>query len=278
MALPVEEMAAFPPGTTFAAGGSMGSNAKPGMKERVDKLLVGQGLAPSREKAQALILAGLVYLAEVRVEKPGQLLPVDAALSVRGKSCPYVSRGGLKLEAALEAFGPPVSGTVCADVGASTGGFTDCLLQHGAAKVYAVDVGHGQLDAALRGDPRVVCLEGVNARNLAEDFFPEPIQLITVDASFISLKLILPALRRSAPAACLLALVKPQFEAGRREVARGRGVVRDPEVRERALRDVCAAAASLGYTHLGTLESPVRGPKGNVEFFLHLVPTEGLAP
>ena len=248
------------------------------MKERADKLLVGQGLAPSREKAQALILAGLVYLAEVRVEKPGQLLPADAALAVRGKACPFVSRGGLKLQSALEAFAPPVAGTVCADVGASTGGFTDCLLQHGAAKVYALDVGHGQLDATLRKDPRVVCLEGVNARNLAADFFPEPIGLVTVDASFISLKLILPALRASAPAARVLALVKPQFEAGRREVSRGRGVVRDPVVRERALQEVCAAAASLGYTHLGTLESPVRGPKGNVEFFLHLVPAEGLTP
>jgi len=256
----------------------MGSNARSGMKERADKLLVGQGLAPSREKAQALILAGLVYLAEIRVEKPGQLLPVDVALSVRGKACPYVSRGGLKLLAALEAWSPPVAGAVCADVGASTGGFTDCLLQHGAARVYALDVGHGQLDASLRKDPRVVCLEGVNARNLARDFFPEPIALVTVDASFISLKLILPALRASAPRARVLALVKPQFEAGRREVARGRGVVRDPGVRERALQEVCAAAASLGYTHLGTLESPVHGPKGNVEFFLHLVPTEGMSP
>ncbi len=248
------------------------------MKQRADKLLVEQGLAPSREKAQALVLAGLVYLGEVRVEKPGHLLPEGASLAVRGKACPYVSRGGLKLQAALEAFAPPLSGAVCADVGASTGGFTDCLLQHGASRVYALDVGHGQLDQALRDDPRVVCMEGVNARNLGAGFFPEPVDLVTVDASFISLKLIFPALRASAPGARVLALVKPQFEAGRREVARGRGVVKDPDVRERALEEVRAAAAALGYTHLGTLESPVRGPKGNVEFFLHLVPTEGQAP
>jgi len=248
------------------------------MKQRIDKLLVERGLAPTREKAQALVLAGLVYLAETRLDKPGHLIREDADLTVRGKACPFVSRGGLKLEAALAAFGPAVSGAVCADIGASTGGFTDCLLQHGAARVYAVDVGHGQLDTSLRGDPRVVNMEGVNARALPPGFFPEPVSLVTVDASFISLKLILPAIKSCAPAAAVLALVKPQFEAGRREVSKGRGVVRDPEVRRRALEDVCTAAEALGYTLLGTLESPVRGPKGNVEFFLHLVPWEEPTP
>jgi 23S rRNA (cytidine1920-2'-O)/16S rRNA (cytidine1409-2'-O)-methyltransferase len=244
------------------------------MKLRADKILVERGLAPTREKAQALILAGLVYLGEVRVEKPGHLLAQDAEPSVRGKTCPYVSRGGLKLESALVAFTPFLTGAVCADIGASTGGFTDCLLQHGASKVYAVDVGHGQLDASLRHDPRVVCLEGINARTLSHGFFPDRIDLVTLDASFISLKLLLPAVRASAPKACLIALVKPQFEAGRLEAARGRGVIRDPEVQKRAVREVCDAAAALGYTHLGTVESPLRGPKGNVEFLIHLVPAE----
>ena len=244
------------------------------MRQRADKALVELGLAPTREKAQALILAGLVYIAEVRVDKPGQLLPEDAVPTVRGKACPYVSRGGLKLEAALKAFRPDVTGAVCADIGASTGGFTDCLLQHGASRVYAIDVGHGQLDATLRSDPRVVCLEGVNARHFAADFFPEAISLVTVDASFISLKLLLPSIRASAPAARIIALVKPQFEVGRKEASRGRGVVRDPAARDRAVAEVCASAAALGYTHLGTVESPARGPKGNVEFLVYLRPEE----
>lgn len=238
-------------------------------KQRADRLVLQQGLAESRERAQALILAGQVYLNGQRVLKPGHLLPCGSALELRGKPCPYVSRGGLKLEAALEGFGVPVEGRVCADVGASTGGFTDCLLKRGAAKVYALDVGHGQLDASLRTSPRVVVLEGVNARYLQEGFFPERVSLAVVDASFISLRLLLPAIRRAAPEAQVVALVKPQFEAGRREVGRG-GVVRDPEVRTRSVRVVCEAASALGYTVLGTLESPLRGPKGNVEYFVHL--------
>ncbi len=248
------------------------------MKQRADKLLLEQGLASTREKARALILAGLVYVGEARVDKAGQLLVVETVLTVRGKACPYVSRGGLKLEAALEAFHPRLEGAVCADVGASTGGFTDCLLQHGAARVYALDVGHGQMDSSLRSDPRVVCLEGINARTLAAGFFPEPVALVTVDASFISLKLLLPAIRASAPQAFVIALVKPQFEAGRKEVGRGRGVVKDPLVRARALSEVCQAAIALGYTRLGTLESPVKGPKGNVEFLVHLAPGEDPSP
>ncbi len=247
------------------------------MKARADRLVLDQGLAPTREKAQALILAGLVYRGEVRVEKAGQLLPGDAVLSLRGRACPYVSRGGLKLEAALQAFRPAVEGAVCADVGASTGGFTDCLLQHGAARVYALDVGHGQLDSRLRADPRVVCMEGVNARRLQAGFFPEPVSLVTVDASFISLRLLIPAIAAAAPLAELVALVKPQFEAGRRDVGKG-GVVRDPAVRERAVREVCEAAAALGYTLGGVLESPVRGPKGNVEFLVRLTPKGAPTP
>ena len=241
------------------------------MKIRADRLLVQSGLAPTREKAQALILAGLVFRGEQRVEKPGHLLAEESTLTVRGKACPFVSRGGLKLQAALGAFRPPVEGAVCADIGASTGGFTDCLLQSGAAKVYAVDVGRGQLDSSLRSDSRVVCLEGVNARYLDSGFFPEPIALVTLDASFISLRLLLPAVLASAPEAEVIALVKPQFEAGRRSVGKG-GVVRDGGARERAVREVCECAAALGYTLLGTAESPVRGPKGNVEFLIHLRP------
>lgn len=248
------------------------------MKLRADKLLLERGLAATREKAQALILAGLVYLGEVRVEKSGQLLDQGAEPTVRGKACPYVSRGGMKLEAALKAFAPELNGAVCADIGASTGGFTDCLLQHGAAKVFAVDVGHGQLDASLRADPRVVCLEGVNARTLRAGFFPERVHLVTLDASFISLKLLLPAMKESAPGAPLIALVKPQFEAGKREASRGRGVIRDPEIQQRAIREVCDAAAALGYTCRGVAESPLRGPKGNAEFLVHLVPKEASKP
>lgn len=241
------------------------------MKVRVDKLVVERGLAPTREKAQALIMAGAIYSGERRIEKSGQLLAEDAPLALRGKACPYVSRGGLKLEAALRAFEPPVAGLICADVGASTGGFTDCLLKHGAAKVYALDVGHGQLDSLLASDPRVVAREGVNARFLGADFFPEPVSLAVVDASFISLRLLLPALKRSIPHAAILALVKPQFEVGRKDVGKG-GVVRDALIRERAVEAVCVAAKELGYTLRGTLESPVKGPKGNVEYFVYLTP------
>jgi 23S rRNA (cytidine1920-2'-O)/16S rRNA (cytidine1409-2'-O)-methyltransferase len=236
---------------------------------RADRLCVERALAETRERARALIMAGAIYSGEARIDKPGQLLSEDAPLTRRSNPCPYVSRGGLKLEAALEHFSPPVKGAVCADIGASTGGFTDCLLQRGAAKIYAVDVGHGQLHYSLRNDTRVVVREGVNARFLPEDFFPEPIRLVVVDASFISLRLLLPAVRRSAPNAEILALVKPQFEAGRGNVGKG-GVVRDPEVRARTVQVIAAAARELGYTVEGSLESPVKGPRGNVEFFLFL--------
>jgi 23S rRNA (cytidine1920-2'-O)/16S rRNA (cytidine1409-2'-O)-methyltransferase len=240
-------------------------------KQRADKLVVEQGLAPSREKAQALILAGLIFSGGRRVEKAGHLMEAGARVELHGRPCPYVSRGGLKLEAALDGLRVPVGGLICADVGASTGGFTDCLLKRGAARVYALDVGHGQLDSALRADPRVVTREGVNARYLDERSIPEPVDLVVADASFISLRLLLPAIRKAAPQARVVALVKPQFEAGRREVGRG-GVVRDAEVRARALRAVCERALELGYTLRGTLESPIKGPKGNVETFVDLEP------
>ncbi len=241
------------------------------MKVRADRLCVTRGLTETRERARALIMAGAIYSGEVRIDKAGQLLNEEAPLTRRSNPCPYVSRGGLKLEAALRHFSPPVEGAVCADIGASTGGFTDCLLRWGAARIYAVDVGHGQLHYSLRNDPRVVVREGVNARYLPEGFFPEPIRLVVVDASFISLRLLLPAVLRSAPHAEILALVKPQFEAGRGSVGKG-GVVRDPEIRARAVQSICAAAEELGYTAVGSLESPVKGPKGNVEFFVFLRP------
>lgn len=247
------------------------------MTVRADLLLVRLGLAPTREKAQAMLMAGIVYLAGRRVEKPGQKLPEDSNLEIRGKTCPYVSRGGLKMEGALDRLGLDVRGLVCADLGASTGGFTDCLLQRGALRVYAVDVGRGQLHESLRRDPRVHAFEGVNARNLSRDFFPEAVDLVVVDASFISLKLLLPAILTSAPAARILALVKPQFEAGRREVGKG-GVVRDPAIRTRAVADVVERASSLGYTLAATVESTVKGPKGNVETFILLLPPEEARP
>lgn len=239
------------------------------MSERADLLLVRKGLAPSREKAQALILAGVVYAGERRIEKAGQKVDEGTPLEIRGPACPYVSRGGLKLEAALDALSLPVEGLVCADVGASTGGFTHCLLLRGARRVYAVDVGKGQLHESLRRDRRVFSREGVNARYLPEDFFPEPVDLVVVDASFISLRLLLPAVRRAAPSAAVLALVKPQFEAGRRAVGKG-GVVRDDAVRWGAVQSVVEAAQALGYTVRAVVESPVKGPKGNVEIFLFL--------
>jgi 23S rRNA (cytidine1920-2'-O)/16S rRNA (cytidine1409-2'-O)-methyltransferase len=241
------------------------------MTLRADLLLVRLGLAPTREKAQAMLMAGVVFLKDQRIEKPGQKLPEDADIEIRGRACPYVSRGGLKMEGALEGLALDVGGLVCADLGASTGGFTDCLLQKGAARIYAVDVGRGQLHESLRGDPRVRAFEGVNARKLARDFFPEPVDLVVVDASFISLKLLLPAVLASAPGARVLALVKPQFEAGRRDVGKG-GVVRDPSIRARAVADVVEHAIGLGYTLVAAVESTVKGPKGNVETFILLRP------
>ena len=238
------------------------------MKIRLDRLLVERGLAPSRERAQAMILAGLVTIEGRRVEKAGQAVPGDVEVEVAGPPHPYVSRGGVKLAAALDHFDLDPRGKVCLDVGASTGGFTDCLLQRGALRVYAVDVGYGQLDARLRNDPRVVLREKVNARTLSRAEVPEPVELSAIDVSFISLRLVLPAvvplLISGAP---LVALVKPQFEAGRREVPRG-GVVRSEATRKRVVGEVEEAGRALGLSVLGTILSPIRGARGNEEFLL----------
>ena len=237
-------------------------------KARADQLLVDRGLAESRSKAQALILAGLVYSGERKIEKAGQPLAPDAALDVRGKEHPWVSRGGIKLAHALEHFGWDVGGAVALDVGSSTGGFTDVLLQKGAAKVYAVDVGTNQLAWKLRQDPRVIVHEQTNARYLTRETVPEPVDIVVCDASFISLAKVLDtALDLARPGGRLLALVKPQFEAERGEIGKG-GVVRDPAVHER----VCAAAADWlrgrGWEMEGLVRSPITGPEGNVEFLL----------
>ncbi|MCU0587578.1 MAG: TlyA family RNA methyltransferase [Syntrophobacteraceae bacterium] len=235
---------------------------------RLDKLLVDLGLAPSRERAQALILAGKVLVDGEKITKAGRLVSSGGAITLTGADLPYVSRGGLKLEHALEAFAISVEGRVAMDVGASTGGFTDCLLQRGAARVYAVDVGYGQLAWSLRQDPRVVVIERQNIRSLPADRIPEPIQVATVDTSFISLRLVLPAaVPFLADGATLVALVKPQFEAGRLHVGKG-GVVRDPAVHDEVCRAAVDLAESLGCVVLGVTPSPILGPKGNREFLL----------
>ncbi|HEX8262877.1 MAG TPA: TlyA family RNA methyltransferase [Allosphingosinicella sp.] len=238
------------------------------MKLRVDQLLVDRGLAESRAKAQALILAGLVFSGECKIEKAGQAIAGDAQLEVRGKEHPWVSRGGVKLAHALEHFGWDVAGAVALDVGSSTGGFTDVLLQKGAVKVFAVDVGTNQLDWKLRQDPRVVVHEKTNARYLTDAVVTEPVDIVVCDASFISLAKVLDkALGFARPGGRLLALVKPQFEAGRGEIGKG-GVVRDAAVHAR----VCAAAAEWvrgrGWEVEGIVPSPITGPEGNVEFLL----------
>jgi 23S rRNA (cytidine1920-2'-O)/16S rRNA (cytidine1409-2'-O)-methyltransferase len=231
--------------------------------------LVERGLAESRAKAQALVLAGRVFSGERRLDKPGQTVAPDARLEVRAPAVPYVSRGGIKLAHALDHFGIDPAGMVALDVGASTGGFTDVLLRRGAARVYAVDVGHGQLDWRLRNDPRVVVLEQINARHLRREHVPEPVALVVCDVSFISLELTLPAaLALAAPDALLLALIKPQFEVGKGQVGKG-GVVRDPALHQA----VCARIAQWlteqrGWHVLGVIESPITGPKGNREFLI----------
>ena len=239
-------------------------------KERLDKLLVKRGLAPSRERAQALIMAGGVLVEGQRATKAGQQVREDASLELLGDPIPYVSRGGLKLEGALDHFGVTVRGKVAMDVGASTGGFTDCLLKRGARKVYAVDVGYGQLHWRLRQDPRVVCLERRNIRYLRKDEVPEEVDLVTIDTSFISLRLVIPAaLKFVKPQGELLALIKPQFEVGRGEVEKG-GVVRDPEKHRRVIQGIWSFCEELGLLPQRVMESPLRGPKGNKEFFIYL--------
>jgi 23S rRNA (cytidine1920-2'-O)/16S rRNA (cytidine1409-2'-O)-methyltransferase len=240
-------------------------------KVRVDQLLVSRSLADSRTRAQALIMAGAVFSGERRIAKAGELLGEDAPLEVRGKDHPWVSRGGIKLNHGLDHFGFDVTGAVALDVGSSTGGFTDVLLSRGAAKVYAVDVGTNQLAWKLRQDPRVIVHEQTNARSLERSIVVDPIEVVVCDASFISLAKVLPAaLGLARPGARLVALVKPQFEAGREEVGKG-GVVRDPEVHSRVCDEAAAWVASQGWAVLGVTPSPITGPEGNVEFLLGAV-------
>lgn len=237
-------------------------------RKRADKLLVELGLAETRSQARALIMAGRVWLDERRVEKAGELVPEDAPLRVTAEPR-YVSRGGEKLEYALKRFGIAVTGLICADFGASTGGFTDALLQHGAKRVYALDVGYGQLHYRLRSDPRVVVMERTNVRYLER--LPEPIDLVTIDVSFISLGLVLPAAWRVLKAGGrVIALVKPQFEAGRGQVGKG-GIVRDPSVHREVLEKVSATAKEIGFAVQDLCRSPLLGAEGNVEFLLFLV-------
>jgi 23S rRNA (cytidine1920-2'-O)/16S rRNA (cytidine1409-2'-O)-methyltransferase len=247
-------------------------------KVRADQLLVARGLAESRTRAQALILAGNVFAGDRRVAKAGDMLAEDAALTVKGRDHPWVSRGGIKLDHGLTHFEFDVTGAVALDVGSSTGGFTDVLLSRGAAKVYAIDVGTNQLAWKLRSDPRVIVHEQTNARDLTSDIVPEPVEVVVCDASFISLAKVLDrALDLATPGARLIALVKPQFEAGREEVGKG-GVVRDPAVHRR----VCDAAAewvrSRGWDVRGIETSPITGPEGNVEFLLGAVKTASGEP
>jgi 23S rRNA (cytidine1920-2'-O)/16S rRNA (cytidine1409-2'-O)-methyltransferase len=240
------------------------------MKARLDKFLVERGLAPSRERAQALILAGRVLVNEQKVEKPGASVAADAAVRLLGDDLRYVSRGGLKLEAALAHWQIDLTGRTCADVGASTGGFTDCVLQHGAAAVVAIDTGYGQIAHKLRVDPRVMLLERTNARHLKPEQVTFPVTFLAMDVSFISATLVLPAVVRAMRPALTEAvvLVKPQFEAGREHVGKG-GIVRDPEAHLLAVERVRAAVAELRGAEIEVMDSPVLGAEGNREFLLH---------
>ena len=233
-------------------------------------LLAARGLAESREKAKLLIMEGIVYVNGQKEDKAGSTFPEDAEIEVRGTVLKYVSRGGLKLEKAVDSFGCRLEGLVCMDVGASTGGFTDCMLQNGAVKVYSVDVGKGQLAWKLRNDPRVVCMEKFNARNMKPEDLPEKIDFASVDVSFISLGLILPPVKTVLKeGAHMVCLIKPQFEAGREKVGK-KGVVRDPEVHEEVIRNVTEMAKETGFHLLGLDYSPIRGPEGNIEYLMYL--------
>ena len=237
-------------------------------KERLDILVHERGLAETRTRAQALILAGQVIVGDQRVDKPGTRVPVDAELRLKGEVLPYVSRGGLKLKGALDAFKVDVRGAICADIGASTGGFTDCLLQEGAARGHAIDVGWGQLHEKLRQDGRVISRERVNARHLTDDDLPEAVQIVVIDVSFISLELVLPAvLPKLLVGGHLIALVKPQFEYGPAHIDKG-GVVRDPVARQGAIDRIRAFVKGQGLDEVGLIDSPVPGPAGNVEALL----------
>ena len=250
-------------------------------KKRLDVLLTEQGYADTRSKAQAIIMAGQVYVGGQKADKPGISYEETVAIEVRGDTCPYVSRGGLKLEKALRDFGVKPVGYVCSDSGASTGGFTDCLLQQGAAKVFAIDVGYGQLDWKIRSDPRVVVMERTNIRYVTIDDLGEPLDLSVIDVSFIGLEIVLPAIKSllKPGKGQVLSLIKPQFEAGKENVGK-KGVVRDPKIHQMVLDNFVTLAGKLGFTILGLTFSPVKGPEGNIEFLAHLTLEErtGIIP
>ena len=245
-------------------------------KTRLDVLLVEQGHMESRQKAQAVIMAGSVFVDGQRVDKPGTAVPNTAQIEVRGHALPYVSRGGLKLEKAMKTFPLTLTGKVCADIGASTGGFTDCMLQNGAQKVYAVDVGYGQLDWKLRNDPRVVCMEKTNIRYVTPEDIGEPVDFSSIDVSFISLtKVLMPIRDYLTDKGQIVALIKPQFEAGREKVGK-KGVVREKSTHHEVIEKVTSYAASIGFDILEIEFSPIKGPEGNIEYLVHLKKTQEL--
>ena len=251
------------------------------IKKRLDVLLVEQGFADNRTKAQAVIMSGQVYVNGQKADKSGVSYEESVSIEVRGASCPYVSRGGLKLEKALRDFGVDPTGYVCSDSGASTGGFTDCLLQQGASKVFAIDVGYGQLDYKIRNDPRVVVMERTNVRYVTAEQLGEPLDLSVIDVSFISLKIVLPVIKSFLKSTGqVLCLIKPQFEAGREKVGK-KGVVRDPKVHQEVLDAFVSLTQELDFKILGLTFSPVKGPEGNIEFLAHLtldISKEGIIP
>ena len=250
-------------------------------KKRLDVLLTERMYAETRSKAQAIIMSGNVYVAGQKADKPGMSFEENVEIEVRGATCPYVSRGGLKLEKALRDFGVDVNGFVCSDSGASTGGFTDCLLQQGASKVFAIDVGYGQLDWKIRSDPRVVVMERTNVRYVTPEQLGEPLDLSVIDVSFISLNIVLPVIKTflKPESGQVLCLIKPQFEAGKEKVGK-KGVVREPETHQEVLDHFVALADRLGFKILGLTFSPVKGPEGNIEFLGHLSlsDVEGIRP
>ena len=240
------------------------------VKKRLDVLLTEQGYADSRSKAQAIIMSGMVYVDGQKADKPGISYEESVSIEVRGAVCPYVSRGGLKLEKALRDFGVKPDGYVCSDSGASTGGFTDCLLQQGAKKVFAIDVGYGQLDWKIRSDERVVVMERTNIRYVTPEQLGEPLDLSVIDVSFIGLEIVLPTIKNLLkPTGQVLCLIKPQFEAGKENVGK-KGVVRDAKIHQMVLDNFVALVDSLGFKILGLTFSPVKGPEGNIEFLGHL--------
>ena len=240
------------------------------MKERLDVLVVSRGLAPSREKAKAIIMAGNVLVDGQREDKAGSMFPDTVEITVKGHTLPYVSRGGLKLEKAMTHFGVTLEGKICMDVGASTGGLTDCMLQNGAVKVYSIDVGHGQLDWKLRNDPRVVCMERTNIRYVTPADIQEFSQFTSIDVSFISLtKVLLPVRELLADGGEVVCLIKPQFEAGREKVGK-KGVVRDPQVHREVIEKIIAYAGDISFEVKNLEFSPIKGPEGNIEYLLHI--------